>query len=269
MAKTPPPIKFGNPPVTEVVCGVQFAELKHWHSQHFGLFWTSLKDTFPLVEEKQPIGPAIEGPLGPAAPPRIEFMSNVLPRVWFQDENKSMLLQIQSDRMLFNWRKTEREKKYPSFDVVIAEFEKYFAQFRNFVAKNNIGDVVAKQYEVTYVNHITRANGLEKFSHDVIFSDHMRNESNTRFLGPTESIDLKWTYELPNSWGRLFAQAQTAFLLENNEQIIRFEITARGWPISGEEKARSDWFQLAHDWITRGFADMTRPEAHEIWKRES
>ena len=39
---------FGNPPVTEVVLGVQFGTLDRLLAPHLGLVWTEFRDQFPL-----------------------------------------------------------------------------------------------------------------------------------------------------------------------------------------------------------------------------
>ncbi len=261
-------MKFDTPPVVEVVCGVQFNQLQEWKSHHYGLFWQTVNEAFPVVEDKAPLLMGLELPLGPATPPKLEFLESFLPRVWFHSEDRCQMIQVQNDRFLFNWRKADNETSYPSFEVVKAQFDQHFSKFDNFVTQAGMALLTPNQYEVTYVNNITKDNGFGELGNDALFTDHSRNEVNGRFLGQTESINLRWTYTLPNDWGRLTAHAQTAFMIEqNNEKIIRFDVTARGWPGDASKSAKEAWFALAHEWITRGFAEMTTPAAHKYWKR--
>ena len=261
-------VKFDNPPVVEVVCGVQFEPLRQWRSHHYGLLWQKFANDFPVVEDKPPLPPGMEIPLGPAATPTLEFMESFLPRVWFHSEDRHKMIQVQNDRFLFNWRKSSDENPYPSFGIVKAEFDQHLAQFKHFLEEARFPALNANQYEVTYVNNIGPDNGYTEFGNDALFADHQRQNTNGRLLGPTESINLRWTYQLPKGWGRLTAHAQTAFLSDkNNQKIIRFDVTARGWPGTGSTAEKEEWFIMAHEWITRGFAEMTTVGVQKSWKR--
>lgn len=260
-------VKFSNPPVVEVVCGQQFATIREWRSHHYGLFWQTLEGDLPVVEDKPPLPTGFELPLGPASPPKFEYMDSFLPRVWFHSQDRRKMVQVQNDRLLFNWRKSGEDHNYPSFEVVKREFDKYSSKFSDFLKSAGFAPLNTNQYEVTYVNHIGPKNGFAQFGNDELFADHKRHTAKDRLLGPTESINLRWTYAMPKGWGRLTAHAQTAFLPDvNNEKIIRFDVTARGWPGPGT-KEREEWFLMAHEWITRGFTEMTSPDAHKLWQR--
>jgi hypothetical protein len=48
-----------------------------------------------------------------------------------------------------------------------------------------------------------------------------------------------------------------------------------GWILKLAAQARvdsteqvSDFFDLGHEWIVRGFADITTPDVHKIWERK-
>ena len=51
---------FTDPPVTEVVLGVQFNSIEHFLAPHVGLLWQALTPDFPYAEEHPPVGPAFE-----------------------------------------------------------------------------------------------------------------------------------------------------------------------------------------------------------------
>jgi uncharacterized protein (TIGR04255 family) len=52
--------KFDKPPVTEVVLGLAFKDLP-LQVGHVGLFWQKVRDEFPNIEERPPLGLIIEG----------------------------------------------------------------------------------------------------------------------------------------------------------------------------------------------------------------
>jgi hypothetical protein len=57
-AAAPKSPDFTNPPVTEVVCGLQFAPIQGWLTTHYGLFWNLIKAEYSSSED-QPHYPAL------------------------------------------------------------------------------------------------------------------------------------------------------------------------------------------------------------------
>jgi hypothetical protein len=59
---------------------------------------------------------------------------------------------------------------------------------------------------------------------------------------------------------------QTARRQDDNRRVFRFEITARGIGPDLSTNGMQAWFDLAHEWIVRGFADYTGLQIQrEIW----
>jgi len=76
-------------------------------------------------------------------------------------------------------------------------------------------------------------------------------------------------FELPENKGSLNVKLSQATRKIDGVPSLILELTAKGL---GEEKtagAIRDWFELAHEWIVRGFTELTEKEIQEnIWKRE-
>ena len=51
------------------------------------------------------------------------------------------------------------------------------------------------------------------------------------------------------------------------ERLIRLDLQALGLPGKASRDQMEDWFEVAHEWITRGFVDITAPKLHELWGR--
>jgi hypothetical protein len=64
--------------------------------------------------------------------------------VWLLAEDGRRLLQLQRDRFLYNWKRTADDPGYPSYDRIIVEFEKWFAEFTTFIREQGIGDLEVK-----------------------------------------------------------------------------------------------------------------------------
>ena len=99
--------KFDNPPVVEVALSLSFEPFEHFRSAHAGRLWERLKDQFPVTEDQPELPSAIELPGAPAPPPppRLEFMDRPRLRTWFQSEDGTQLLQVQHNRVAYNWKR--------------------------------------------------------------------------------------------------------------------------------------------------------------------
>ena len=59
---------------------------------------------------------------------------------------------------------------------------------------------------------------------------------------------------------------QTAGLIADKRRVLRLEITARGIGNYSSRANMQGWFELAHEWIVRGFADYTGTQIQQrVW----
>ena len=263
--------EYRNPPVIEVVCGVSFAPLQHFQAVHIGLLWEQMRGAFPTVQEHPPLTTQIEK-LDLPAPRTAEFElmdTPPLPRVWFLDEPGNGIVQVQRDAILHNWRKLKPEDQYPRFKSVFASFTKHLETFSQFVIENKLGAITPIQCELTYVNHIfPNALWSEGKSVGILFPDFAWNDSSKRFLPPYEGCNWRTAFRLPNRQGRLHANLQLAFHRPSGKPVIALEMKARGVAEPRSLEHLASWFGVAHEWIVRGFTDMTSEQAQkELWGR--
>jgi uncharacterized protein (TIGR04255 family) len=260
------PVNFDNPPVVEVVCGVMFAT-SAIQAAHIGAFWERIRSEFPKVEEAPPLSAIVEQKGQAVA----EFQWSSLPparRVWLFSADGSNLIQIQPDRFLFNWKHTLGTKNYPSYEVVIEEFERILQSFIQFMAEVAGIQLVFRQFEMTYVNHINKEYGLDSDAESSLLIDHIR-QPGARFLPEPENFNFTTSYLLPEGAGRLHVIAQSMNSPES-DRLIRLDMVARGMASDGTDSARRKWFETAHTWITHAFADVTAPTVQDkYWKRTS
>lgn len=111
--------EYDNPPITEVVCGVLFKPVVNLLVPHIGLLWEKFKAEYPLCKEVAPLTPMIE---------QFETAQGLgfeiteippLPRIWFLQTNDNGIIQIQRDRLLYNWRKIRMDDEYPRYHKVL------------------------------------------------------------------------------------------------------------------------------------------------------
>lgn len=266
------PVKFSRPPVYEVACGIHFSSERPLATAHVGAYWQRVRDKFPIAEDAPPLQSVVEQQ-GSGSMPVFEF-SNLPPlrRAWLFSEDRRNLIQLQQDRFIFNWKRASDGDSYPSYAVVIEQFEAQFADFLDFCREIGCGELSVRQFELAYVNNITASNGLgTAATAGTLLVDHVRLGEEGRFLPEPEGFNWVTSYALPRGLGRLHITAQSALQLPNRERLVRLDLTARGISTDLSPAGRRDWFNVAHEWITHGFADATNPAIHaaKYWERTS
>ena len=91
--------EYDNPPLIEVVFGVQFKELTELKSPHIGVFWEKIgRAEYPGFEEKVPLGHIVETyeqAQAKSAQPRVEMLKDPpLPRFFFISKDQKHLVQL-------------------------------------------------------------------------------------------------------------------------------------------------------------------------------
>jgi uncharacterized protein (TIGR04255 family) len=260
---------YEKPPVIEVVAGVGFAPISGFKAVHLGLLWDRFREQFPKVEEHAPIVMPLEVLAPGPKVHEVEFVDvPPLPRVWFLDASGNGIVQVQRDALLHNWRKLKDDDKYPRFRVVISEFKDYLSRLVDFAKEQRLGDVIPRQYELNYVNHIFPG---EHWPHrgvlNAIFPDFQWRQNRNRFL-PMEYEAANWRTALliPEQAGRLHITIQTAYKRPDNSPLLVLEMKARGMAKDQSFDSVWKWFDLAHEWIVQGFADITDKKVQKaLW----
>jgi len=252
--------EYNNPPVNEVVFGVQFQKIEDFQTPHIGLLWEKLnRETFPKCQEMPPIGHIIED--GPKDQKIGMFEVPPLPRLLFINSDENHLVQVQQDRFLQNWRKIKPDDTYPRFRKLYPEFKQSWEFFNSFLHDTGLPKPIPDQYELTYVNQITQGEGWTNISDIEKVFRGFRYDVKGRFLPEPETLTWRKIYRLPNQMGRLHTSLKMASTKEG-KRVMLFELTARGFgtmPID-------DWFEMGREWIVRGFADLTTDSIQkELW----
>ncbi|PJA78298.1 MAG: hypothetical protein CO149_04795 [Nitrospirae bacterium CG_4_9_14_3_um_filter_51_5] len=263
---------FNDPPVIETVLGVQFSPLSEFSIQHFGLFWSKIRKEYPNCSPQLPLPLVIENfeEKGATKPPAtinlIEDLSYL--RAWFINKSQTRLIQIQKDRFLYNWRKTVESDTYPQYDNIQPKFKDEWEKFCDFLKEEKIGTPNLMQCEVTYVNHLEIEKGWNTFGEfSKVFSNWSEKFSGD-FLNTPETITCNMAFTIPGKKGRLHISICPAIRMSDGKKIFNVELTARGKPNTSDVNAILEWFDIGHEWIVKGFTDLTTDHMHQIWRRE-
>jgi len=254
---------YMKPPVIEVVCGIAFKKIEHFKAPHLGLFWQKVRGDYPTFQHAPPLGFPPE-----PSESAVEF-ELPLPRLWFINEKKNGLIQLQNNRFLYNWRKMHQDEPYPHYRSVVKEFKTNFDIFNKFLEEENLGPLNPTDCELTYINHILKGEGWESCAgiHDVLPDLDWRLDNN-RFLPEPRHIGWQASFALPEDKGRLHVKLEQGARKIDNRPMFILEISGRGLGADKSLDAIWNWYDLAHKWIVCGFTDLTSTKIQtSFWER--
>lgn len=253
---------YRKPPVNEVVCGLEFQTSDKLLLTHVGLLWEKFRKDYPNIKHAVPIVSSsgnIQTDPGTGLP---------IPRVWFISKKDDQLIQFQADRFYFNWRRQKEE--YPRYPYVIRCFKQVMKTIEDFFREYQIADLVPIEYELTYINHFvqgTEWNSMADMSR--IFIDFHWETIEGRFLPSPSTILWSARFDLPEQKGFMSTTAKKAARLDDKANLIILEITAKSPSEPKDKQYFLEWFDLAHEWIVKGFTDLTTKEVQtKYWERE-
>jgi uncharacterized protein (TIGR04255 family) len=264
--------EFEYPPVSEVALSVEFQPLENWRSPHAGLYWARISSDYPHTDVQAALPSQIEefGEKFWQRPGvRFEIVNPDVSRFWFLAEPPTRLIQVQRDRFILNWRKVHGDEVYPRYAKEIRpRFEIEWARFKQFVADQKLGELDVKQCEITYVNDIIKGDGWQAFGDSLTLFSPWYGTGSTGFLSSPETLSIAGSFLMPEGRGRLHFATQHVMRQIDQREAVQLRLVARGKPDSGADPDILHWMDIGHEWIVRGFEDLTSPRAHDLWKRK-
>jgi uncharacterized protein (TIGR04255 family) len=272
VSDTPKLPDFEEPPLIEVVHGIQFEPIG-LSIVHPGQFYEVVAARYPKVDTRDPLLPVREA-FGPAAMLqqsfRLEMASAAeMPRSWFLSADDAFIVQLQKDRLLLNWRFVERGASYPRYNGMRKEFNDLYGALEGFATNKQLGPVTPNQVEITYISHFsadgTAADGPDPAKYLSFFSrDH-----GPEWPIPMEALKLEARYPLlrkdGTSKGRLYVVLLP--VEKGGRRLLQLELTARGAPETPDLDGVTNFLDFAHEQILNCFAGITTPAAHAAWRR--
>jgi uncharacterized protein (TIGR04255 family) len=235
----------------------------------YGLFWSLIKDEFPAVETQPPMDNAIEKFGTPPGRPEIQLRlmsGDMLPRCFFRREDNTEILQLQRDRLTFNWLSSDGGR-YPRHEQTVARFRDLFERFEKFAAERGLEQPRVNQCEIVNVNIVP----IEDFGEDYAAVEGV-------FVGtsPLAKLDfLPIESHIVNTQhvilsddeprGRLYAARSNVIRIEDSSKAFRYELTARGAPIGTGVEGVLNFFELARSAINTAFMVATTDKAKDLW----
>jgi hypothetical protein len=129
-----------------------------------------------------------------------------------------------------------------------------------------------QQCEVTYVNELLQGRDWETFQDSLGLFAPWWEDGTDHYLPKPASLAISGSIEFAPERGRLHFTVQHARRHADNDgerEVVLFTLLARGKPASGSNADVLAWMDMGHEWIVRGFSDLTSRQAHQLWKRRS
>jgi uncharacterized protein (TIGR04255 family) len=240
-------------PLSEVAYGVRFVA-PEFDVVHFGEYHELIKAAFPKHQMVPPV------PTQRVDQQIQTIQVPTLPRVWF--ESGTRLIQLQSDRFLYNWRRIDgASENYPGFEVVFGEFRERYDEFFGFAKRAFRLPLHIEELSLTYINQIQGATSSQvptfSFRSEPVHSD---------LPAPDVWISqLRFTLTEENA--KLTVSARPAINLQTQEQITQLDVTVESIkpPPFDDLTSLYAWYEAAHRLVHRGFRSLVSRERRTQW----
>ena len=237
-------------PINELILGVQY-ENPALDCNDIIRIYDLFKNEYPEIQELSPLPSIIENKDTPA---QLKILNNFTSRKHFISKNKDHLMQVQTDRILFNWRKENNSDTYPRFDKVYS----FFSEIINKINKNIKNKPSYNQYELSYIDHIF----LQEFELSNYELNSILNIIKTNHT--YRNITLEYSIPRENIGGVLSVSIKSAIRKDDKEKLFVLEMTCRGFSPVNIEK----WFSIAHENLLNYFSEIMTDKAKSVWKFE-
>lgn len=251
---------YRRPPVNEVIFTLRTRSAQ-MRIAHVGLFWARVRDRLPGVESRPPIGNATDGSVPTEGETGLPWV-----RTWLISEDQTRLVQVQQNRVVFNWRHRDAGT-YPRYEQVRAEAFGWFEEFERFHLDASLGPLQIDGAELSYINHLKP--GLDFASQDDLGKTlPFMRASQPGYLGTLRPLAWLGQLQLPDDSGILRVQVGQAVQRNTGTPVCTLELTAQAKPSNLDLVAVRSWFEAAHIAIVRTFADITDQQVQvETWGR--
>lgn len=247
---------FDRPPVIEVAVGVHFVQLPGLNTVGLVRLADIWRDRYPTIQEQPALPPAAPGgqmfmfQVGNSAPPQ---------RFWLLAEDESLLIQVQNDRLLLNWRKVKDDDPYPHYGRLRQDFSDVWSEFIRYITSGDYGVFQPNLAEVSFFNRIPVSSASEV-------------ARTIAALNPDWSLDghlatsLQIERILENA-GEQSGQQNIALAYRPEFGFIQLEITSRIriQAESTDSSAILTALDQAHDVDVLTFDQITTNSAHTAW----
>lgn len=262
---------FANPPISEVAVSIAFVPINGWDTSKAVGLGALLQSEYPQVEVQPELPYQVEKFSEEYVAQQLPFMiqpaNSNQNRLWFSSASGEWLVQVQRNRFAVNWRKRGANPTYPRFtEAIKPRFLQELERFITFLGNHKLAITPIQQCEITYVNDIPRGDQWQDTESAYRLVDLFSSRWARSFLPFPENLSMNGSFLMPDQKGRLHFSVNRAIRMSDRQEIYQLRLTARGAPDETNTESAIDWLDMGHEWVVRGFCDLTTEYAHTLWK---
>ncbi len=270
MSLRPPDLPdYEAPPVDEVILGVQYAPIPGSDTV-LSPYSASIAAEYPNVQYLPRIETPIEQlssgmPFFPLQTQLPFAPQSLTGRTWLVSADDSLIIQIQNDRFMHNWR--HRASEYPRFEFLVQRFWERYEMYRAALAEAGQQTPQPLQLEVSYVNWIVDQ-AISEFFRPGAAAD-VQIHGVDRYPEQQQWAGSYLVRDESQALARLTMICGPAMRLDPHpERGTQFQLTFKA-PL--QPSATDDQIQelalVGRDTIVRAFTDLTTAPSHRRWGR--
>lgn len=242
---------FERPPVVEVGLVAQFAEPLAWgHEDTLAAAWPRFRRETRPVLSRLDLLPYNVGDVAEGAAEQ---------RLWLENATGSRVVQMQPDRLMANWSDDDPDEEYPRYEHIRGFFIDAWERMENVVAAPLQPDIC----EVFYLNYITPKNGWRGYEDTAAVVAPWGGDMSNNFLGTPQFTATTLHFHLPDPCQWL--NIEIGPIEVDDQQLLVIYLGARGLAATPDLQGALAVFDVAHEWIVKGFVSVTTEQAHDEW----
>jgi uncharacterized protein (TIGR04255 family) len=266
--------RYEQPPVREVIIGLQFDALPALRVVHLAAFLNTLGSDWESLAERTAMGQLqAEPPEGSpwSAALRLDVGVPDL-RLRARSAARTAMLQIENGWIVFNWSNWSESRtaaSYPGFDSIKAERDALLARWQSFLRERELGTLRPNLWEVTYDNVFPRGELWQEIGDWTEILPGLLGRARATHAGELETSAARWGYRIPGNRGRLTVIAEHGRTSGANPvDVLSLKLVTRGPVRDGSMAEAEDGVRLGHEAIVRTFTEITSPKAQAFWRRQ-
>jgi uncharacterized protein (TIGR04255 family) len=226
----------------------------NWFTQH------SRVETAPPYE----IPPETADLSAPLQAPRIQLLTQPLPRYWLISADDQELIQVQPDYLALNWRHRGDVSDYPGYAAMRSRFRDLLETVEIGLSRHQ-GSLKATRAELTYINVIHPSS---------LWSSHGDTHKLINIALPAgssyEQLGFSYSQHLVGSKGEFAGRLHVALSPTvdwvKQEPQLTLSLTARSADLASQNlELISVFMDLAHSAIEKSFFNLISAEALSSW----
>jgi uncharacterized protein (TIGR04255 family) len=250
-----------------VIIGIQFKDLPE-PDKVLSAYLGVVRGAYPNLQSQPRLRIPVEQVMAefptPPVMPGVQIgLGGDYGRSWLVSSDESLLIQIQSDLFMHNWRR--REGEYPHFEQLSDLFWERFREFRSTLAEMGLAALQLTQLEVTYVNWISGTEAEKFFAFAEVSKVEIGGKE--QFPEYQQWVGSYLVAKDGTSVAKLTASCAPGMrVMPKMERGFQFSLTYRSpLPVDVEDDVLDERIQQGRFTIDHSFFQLTTEQGHKEW----